>query len=171
MQHHKQFWFLYQLSVSEPVCTGEAWVLCKLIKAALLSVLPCSFCHYRNSHTYTYCFHTVCSLQSSLPWTQWKTGKGWEREDNPESSKSYSTQDRQDNWLKYLTILDLNKHVTIKGKNTEMKADRWIKKKIVVCMNGKLDASWQQITPTLSMLQSILTISCCISLCELPQLL
>jgi len=34
------------------------------------------------------------------------------------SSISYSTQDRQDNWLKYLAVVDINNHVTLKGKKT-----------------------------------------------------
>lgn len=38
-----------------------------------------------------------------------------EREDNPKSSVSYNTQDRPDNWLKYVAAAELNNHITVKG--------------------------------------------------------
>lgn len=60
-----------------------------------------------------------------------------EREDNPKSSISYNTEDRPDNWLKYLAAAELNNHFTIKG-NQKMEMTDALKRGIL--FNGKLDA-------------------------------
>lgn len=99
------------MSCTEPVGTGVDGVNQLAVNFTLFSLLL-------DAHTSKF---TVLNSVKDRKWVG-------EREDNPKSSISYNTEDRPDNWLKYLAAAELNNHFTIKG-NQKMENDRRIEKR------------------------------------------